>query len=200
MVKVKSKKKKKSKLIWIIPVGLLILMIVFGIYFLGNICCGTPKITEFTDAQLRNEIGKYLSEGSKPEGNISLFSDLKMAIYPGTRLVQIKRGDTDGFGLGINNLLAGASGDKKFSYNVFVSDLNIQSKCGISAAVAESWIVTGKSEENIIIPSGDFIVRKVLFTISKDAPLCTIRFRVNVEADGLAYATDFFDMKIKAKR
>jgi cytoskeletal protein RodZ len=69
MVKIEDKKKKKSKLFWIIPIVLLISMIILGIYFFVNMdrCCATLKITEFTDAQLRNEINKtfFYDEGKK---------------------------------------------------------------------------------------------------------------------------------------
>lgn len=171
----------------IVIIVLSVSMLVVGVYFisrLGNVMTG---VVDLTDQQLRNEINKLFSEESR------------ITIYPGTRLVEIKQEKTDGPGIGIRNLLTGASGDKKFSYNVIVSDSNIQSKCGINAAVAEGWIVTGKSEQDIPIPSGDFSAQKVLFEIPVGAPLCTIRFRVNVEADGTAYATDYFDMKVKAK-
>jgi len=140
-----------------------------------------------TDQQLRNEVNKLFSEESK------------ISIYPSTRLVEIKQETTDGVGIGIRNLLTGASADKTFSYTVIVSDSYIQSKCGIDSGTAEGWIVTGRSEEDIPIPSGDFSSQKVLFEIPTGSPLCTIRFRVNVEADGTAYATDFFDLKVKAK-
>jgi hypothetical protein len=173
----------------IVTIVLLVTVLILGVVLIKNIFTSAKGVVDLTDQQLRNEINKLFSEESK------------MSIYPSTRLVEIKQETTDGVGIGIKNLLTGVSGEKKFSYTVRVSDTDtdLNSKCGIDAGTAESWIVTGKSEKDIPIPSGDFSAQKVLFEIPVGAPLCTIRFRVEVKADGTNYATDFFDVKIKAK-
>jgi hypothetical protein len=171
----------------IVTIVLLVTVLILGIVLIKNIFSSAKSVVDLTDQQLRSEINKLFSE------------DSKISIYPSTRLVEIKQETTDGVGVGIKNLLTGASGDKKFSYVVAVSDTDIQSKCGINSAAAEEWIVTGRAEEDIPIPSGDFSTQKILFEIPTGAPLCTVRFRINVDAEGTAYATDFFDLKVKAK-
>jgi hypothetical protein len=75
----------------------------------------------------------------------------------------------------------------------------LEKKCGIDEQTAEDWIVTGRAESGIPIPPGDFSTQKVLFQIPLGSPLCTIRYRINVKADETSYATDFFDLTIKAK-
>lgn len=162
-----------------------ILLIVDLLFFL-NYHGGFHSIRdmELGKYQLRKEINELFSENNK------------ISIYPSTRFIKIKQGDTDGFGIGIKNLLTGTSGDKKFSYSVNISYADLKTKCNISEEVAERLIVTGKSEEKIPIPSGDISINKVLFQIPLGAPLCTIRFRINVNAEGDAYATDFVDIKI----
>ncbi len=171
----------------IVTIVLLVTVLILGVVLIKNIFTSAKRVVDLTDEQLTNEVNKLFSEESK------------VSIYPSTRFIQIKQEDTDGVGLGIKNLLTGASGSKKFSYTVSVSDADIQSKCGIDAATAEKWIVTGRAEENIAIASGDSSVQRVMFNIPVGAPLCTIRFRVNVEADGSVYKSDFFDVEIKAK-
>jgi len=171
----------------IVTIVLSVTLLVLGIFFVQNIFQTAKGVTDLTNDQLINEVNKLFSEENK------------MAIYPGTRFVEIKQENTDGVGIGIKNLLTGASGDKTFSYVTAVSDADLETKCGLDAAAVEKWIVTGRAESDIAIPSGDFSVQRVVFEIPVGAPLCTIRFRVNVEADGTPYATDFFDVKIKAK-
>ena len=171
----------------IVTIVLLVTVLILGVVLISNIFKSATSVVDLTDQQLRNEVNKLFSEESK------------ISIYPSTRLVEIKQETTDGVGIGIRNLLTGASADKTFSYTVVVSDSDIQSKCGIDSGTVEGWIQTGRSEEDIPIPSGDFSTQKVLFEIPVGSPLCTIRFRVNVEANGDAYATDFFDLKVKAK-
>ncbi len=171
----------------IVTIVLLVTVLILGIVLIKNIFSSAKGVVDLTDQQLRDEINKLFSE------------DSKISIYPGTRFVEIKQEETGGVGVGIKNLLVGATGNKAFSYTVAVSDAGIQEKCGITKEVAEAWITTGKAEEDIPIPPGDYSTQKVLFEIPTGSPLCTIRFRINVEADDAAYATDFFDVKVKAK-
>jgi hypothetical protein len=173
----------------IVTIVLSVTLLVLGIFFVQSIFKSAKGVVDLTDQQLRNEINKLFSEENE------------VSIYPGTRLVEIKQETTDGVGIGIKNLGRGVSGATTFSYNIFVSDSNIQEKCGISAETAEDWIVTGKAEEGIAIPAGDFSAQKVLFEIPVGAPLCTIRFRVNVNAESATgvYGQDFFDLRIRAK-
>lgn len=173
----------------IVTIVLSISLLVVGIFFISQIGKVSKGVIDLTEEQLRDQINKLFSEESK------------LAVYPGTRFVEIKQETTDGAGFGIRNLLTGQAGTKTFSYEVVVadSDADLNTKCGINKQIALGWIVTGKSETSIPIASGDYSVQKVLFEIPVGSPLCTIRYRVNVKADTSAYATDFFDVKIKAK-
>ena len=171
----------------IVTIVLLMTVLILGLVLVKQIFFSGTEIVDLTTAQLRAEVEKLFSEESK------------LVIYPTNREVKIRQGNVDGVGLGIKNLLRGTEGNKVFSYVVTVSDPEIQRKCGVSATEAERWIKTGRAESNIIVPVGDFTSGKVLFEIPVGAPLCTIRFRVNVEAEGAPYASDFFDMIIEAK-
>lgn len=171
----------------IVTIVLLVSVLILGIFLIQKIFSSATSVVDLTDQQLRNEVNKLFS------------GEEKVSIYPGTRLLVIKQETTNGIGLGIRNLLTGSAGTSTFSYEVKASDPDLQSKCGVSETEAESWIVTGRSETDIPIPSGDFSTQKVLFNVPTGAPLCTIRFRINIDAAGKAYATDFFDMQIKAK-
>jgi len=171
----------------IVVIVLAVTMLILGLVLIKSIFSSGQNIVQMTDEQLKEEINKLFSE------------DYKLAIYPSTRRIDIKQDELNGVGVIIKNLLPGSAGDKKFSYVVKVSDLDIKEKCGISEEEAESWITTGREEENIPITSGDSSAQKVLFNIPAGSPLCTIRYRVNVEADGDSYATDFFDVTVNAK-
>ena len=170
-----------------VTIVLLMSVLILGIFLIQKIFTSAKGAIDLTDQQLRNEINKLFGEESR------------IAIYPGNRLVEIKQEDTDGVGIGIKNLLSGVEGTSTFSYQVVVSDPDLERKCGISEDRVIDWIVTGRSEVDIPIPSGSFSSQKVLFEIPSGSPLCIIRFRVNVDTDGTAYDTDFFDISIKAK-
>ncbi len=177
----------------IVTIVLLMGVLVLGVFLIQRIFTSAKGAIDLTDEQLRNEINKLFAEESK------------ISVYPGTRLVEIKQESTNGVGLGIKNLLSGTAGTSKFFYETIISDPDLQTKCGITEQTASRWIVTGRAENDIQIASGDFSVQRVVFEIPVGAPLCTIRYRINVCTEkqcsegGESYATDFFDMKVKAK-
>lgn len=168
----------------IVTIVLLVTLLILGVVLIRNIFTSAKGVVDLTDQQLRSEINKLFSDESK------------MSIYPGTRLVDIKQESIDGVGFGIKNLQQGASAETSFSYAISATDV---ANCGITKEAAESWISVGKAEEDLLIPSGDSIVRKVLFNIPVGAPLCTARFKIEVYAGATPYASDFFDLNIKAK-
>ena len=168
----------------IVTIVLLVTLLILGVVLIRNIFTSAKGVVDLTDQQLRNEINKLFSE------------DSKISIYPGTRFVEIKQEASDGVGIGIKNLLGGTSGETTFSYEVKATDV---SDCGVSETVAESWIVTGRVESDIPISSGDLITDRILFRIPVGAPLCIAKFRVNVKAGNTAYATDSFNIEVKAK-
>jgi len=169
----------------IVTIVLLVTLLILGVVLIKNIFTSAKGVVDMTDQQLRNEVSKLFSE------------DNKISIYPDTRLLEIKQEATDGVGIGIKNLLQGTAGNTQFSYVVSAEDV---SNCGITAAVAESWITVGKTATDLTIASGDIAARKVLFDIPIGAPLCTARFKVDVtQGSGTAYAEDYFDLKVDAK-
>ncbi|MCL5018777.1 MAG: hypothetical protein M1416_03390 [Candidatus Pacearchaeota archaeon] len=168
----------------IVTIVLMVTMLILGIVLIRNIFSSAKGVVDLTNQQLESEIEKLFSEENA------------IAIYPSTRYVEIKQEATDGVGFGIKNLQQGASGATTFSYQVSASDV---ANCGVTADVAESWIIVGRGESDIAIPVGGKVVRKVMFQIPIGSPLCIARFKVEVQAGGSAYASDFFDVKIMAK-
>lgn len=171
----------------IVTIVLLVSVLILGLVLVQTIFQSAKGVVDLTDQQLRNEVEKIFAK------------ERKVAIYPGTRLIEIKQGDVDGVGIGIKNLLTGAAGEKKFSYDVVVSDEDVLKKCGMSGDEILGWITTGKTEKDLPISVGDYIDGRILFQVPVGAPLCTVRFRVNVDTEGVTYAGDFFDVTIKAK-
>ena len=168
----------------IVTIVLMVTMLILGIVLIRNIFSSAKGVVDLTNQQLESEIEKLFSEENA------------IAMYPSTRYIEIKQESTDGVGFGIKNLQQGAAGATTFSYQVSASDV---SNCGVSKDVAESWIIVGKSENDIAIPIGGKIVRKIMFQIPLGSPLCIARFKVEVQAGENAYASDFFDVKILAK-
>lgn len=167
----------------IVTIILLVSVLILGIFLVQKIFGSATSAVDLTDQQLKNEINKLFSE------------DKKLVIYPSTRYIEASQGENTGVGVGIKNLLQGAAGSKTFSYEVVVSDA---SKCPEGEASVLNWIQAGRTESNIPIPVGDLSSQKVLIRVPDGSSLCLARFRINIFAEGTAYATDFFDVQVTA--
>lgn len=167
----------------IVTIVLLVTVLILGIVLVKNIFTSAKGAIDLTDEQLRNEINKLFGE------------DTEIAIYPGTRFIEIKQTDTDGVGFGIKNL--GAEEDS-YAYSVRATP---GGKCpaNFDSNNALNLISIGSSEEGINMESGGSIYRKVLFEIPVGTPLCTIRYSIDITSENGRSFGDFFDLKIKAK-
>ena len=168
----------------IVTIVLLMTVLILGIFLVQQIFSSAKGAIDLTDEQLKSEINKLFGD------------DKELVVYPNSRRVEIKQENEDGVGIGIKNLLQGVSGTKTFSYEVIVSDA---SDCVETEEEVEEWFTTGRVGNDIPIAVGKSTTRTVLFRIPSGTSLCTARFDVNVYSDGNAYATDFFDITIKAK-
>jgi hypothetical protein len=167
----------------IVTIVLLMTVLISGLFLISKIFSSATGVVDLTDAQLRKQVQELWSEESS------------LVIFPETRLVEIKQGQMDGVGIGIRNLIPDSAGSNKFSYSVLVGDA---SDCNGNTN-PEDWFTVGASEDNIPLSVGSFTSTKVLLRIPSSAPLCTVRFRVKVDADGQDYATDYFDIVVKPK-
>jgi len=162
-------------------------MLILGVILVQNIFSGATDAADLTIDQLKGKISTLFG------------ADKKIAMYPENQQHKIKQGDTGGFGFGIKNLNQGTVEDGIFSYEVLVDDPDIESKCGISEKEGLGWITTGRASSKIPIAVGDVSVQKVLLQVPMNAPLCTIRYRLNVKYNDKAYGTSFMDITIKPK-
>ena len=171
----------------IVIIVLAMAMLILGIVLIKNIFSGGTEIVDMTNEQLKNQVATLFG------------GDKKLVVYPDSRHLEITQGEVNGFGIGIKNQIEGTAEATMFSYEVVVSDPDLRTKCGIGERDAEAFITTGRSEDNIPIASGDLTSTKVLYNINVGSPLCTIRYRVNAQANNQPYASEIFDITIKAK-
>lgn len=170
----------------IVVIVIAMAMLILGLVLVRTIFTGAKHNIDTMNKKVRDAIGKLFVE------------DKKTVVYLANQQADIKQGKSWGVALGIKNLETGAGGSKEFSYEVDVSDPDLKKKCGITEKEVESWIVTGRAD-TIDIASGDFYSGIARFNIPVGAPLCIIRFHLEVKTEGQIYATDFFDVNVLAK-
>lgn len=158
------------------------IVLVLGIFFIQKIfSAGTNAIDEI-DSKVQTEINSLFAQEGK-----------KLVIYPKEREIRMNQGDSGGFGFSIENkeMTSGT-----FTYVVSVKE--ITSTCQMTEEQAESLIILGKSGSQTLA-SGAKLEDAILvkFNIPETAPLCSIRYRIEIEKDGVAYIGSDIDLVIK---
>ena len=170
----------------IVIVVLAVSMLILGLVLVKSIFTGAKNVADMSSDQMKNQIS-------------TLFGDEKrVVVYPDSKRVEVIQGEQGGFGIGIKNLREGSAATTKFSYEVIVSDADVQKKCGVNDAVILNLITTGRAEKDIPLASGELTVGKVLMTTGVGDPLCTVRFRINVMANSEPYGSELMDVTFKA--
>ena len=158
------------------------IVLVLGIFFIQKIFSAGTNAIDGIDSKVQDEIDNLFAQEGK-----------KLVIYPKEREIRMKQGSSGGFGFSIENkeMTSGI-----FTYVVSVGE--ITSECQMTEEQAESLIILGKSGSRTLT-SGAKLEDAILvkFNIPETAPLCSIRYRIEVEKDGIAYTGSDVDLVIK---
>lgn len=170
-----------------VTIVLLMVVLVLGIFFIQKIFkTGTTALDQI-DQSVKDEINQIFGQDETK----------KIVILPSTRTITMNQGDSGGFGFSIRNT---ENTDGAFSYEVSV--LEVGSNCQMTEEEADELIILGKeSLSDLDLPSGQKLENPILvkFEIPESAPLCTLRYVVNVEKDGVTYIPGGVSVDLKIK-
>ncbi len=169
----------------IVIIVLAMSMLILGLMLVKNIFSGSSENILQINDKVKDQINKLFVE------------DKRTVIYLPNQIARIKQNEDWGIAFAIKNLQKGTAEAGKFSYQVVVSDPDVRQKCGISEREIEAWIKTGRADSATITP-GETYYGIVRFFVPETAPLCIVRFHLDVKLDNQAYATDFFDIEVEA--
>ncbi len=168
----------------IVTIVLLMSVLVLGIFLVQRIFKTGTSAIDSVDTKIQSEIDRLFSD-----------EDKSVVIYPKEREITISKGESGGFAFSILNT---EQEEGAFSYAVSVGEIG--EGCQLSEEQAEKLIVLGKTGENINLPSGSKLEDAIFvkFTIAKAAPLCKIRYLLDVENNGAQYSPSIgIDLEIK---
>jgi hypothetical protein len=157
----------------IVTIVLLVSVLVLGIFLIQNIFSGAKGAIDSINTEVESEIQKLFSEEGK-----------KIAIYPTSREVQIKKGDDPkGFAFSVlNKDVEGA----EFSYQVIADDV---SQCGsLTKEEASSYLIGGEGSFQLGPGNSLDLPRLVKLNVPDSAPPCTIIYYVNINKGSVPYA------------
>ena len=185
----KSRNRKKAAMEMsvgtIVTVVLAMTMLILGLVMIRTIFRGSTENINNIDQSVKNEINKLFAEDDSR----------RIVVYPSTREISVKKGQEGGFGFSIRNV---DLEDGSFSYEVSVAEIG--TGCKMTEENAANLIVLGRTRNGIQISSGSSLETPELvkFRIPETAPLCSLRYSVDVTKDGDSYQTASVDVKITA--
>ena len=167
---------------------IVILIVIVGIIFFYPSSPKDPFNVQEIDSALKEKID---SSFNSPWGMES-----RTKVYLQNAMAKIEQEEDYGVVFAVRNSRKNISEPQQFNYNVEISSLDDGIEdCKTTSEKATSYIVSG-SEGSFNLASGESYYSIIRFDLPESAPLCTIRYLINVTQSGELYAQDFFDVKI----
>ena len=179
MAKIGSKGAMEMSVGTIVTIVLLMSVLVLGLFFIQKIFSSSNNAIDSVNQQLTSQINQAFSNGQ----------ETKLAIYPTSRIVDVKRGASppQGFAFSIYN---DAKSNAVFNYTIRATDV---SNCAgsITTQVANSYLIGGISSSPLPLGPGQALDNAVLVTVAapQSAPTCTVVYTVNVYQNGNPYSS-----------
>jgi len=159
----------------IVTIVLLVSVLVLGLFLVQRIFGSGINAIDSIDTQIQNEINQLFSTGETS----------KIAVYPTSREVNVKKGDDPkGFAFSVYNDAKESS--SSFEYSIEADDV---SDCGstFTKSIADSYLL-GKTGSFELGPTSMLEnARLVRLSVPESAISCTIFYNINVKRDGVSY-------------
>ena len=169
----------------IVTIVLLMSVLVLGIFFISKIFTSGGTAIDSVDSQLTNQINQLFSDGSAS----------KIAVYPNSREIDIKKGDSPkGFAFSVNNNDKDSS--SSFDYSVEADNVD---DCGqtMTKEKANTYILGGTGTFTLGPTANLDQARLVRFSIPESAVSCTIFYNVNINRGSNPYTSSQIIVNIK---
>ena len=171
----------------IVVVVLAMTMLILGLVLIKSIMTGAKYNVDTLNDKVKGEILKLFDEDNSAP----------VIVYLADNKADIKQGGDWGVAFGVKNLDSGSTAST-FSYEVTSGSSvdELKTNCGINENEALSYISLGKTGQASIIP-GQIQTFLVRIQAPKTAPICMIRYNIEVKQGTAQYQTAFFDLNIK---
>ena len=153
----------------IVTIVLLMSVLVLGIFLVQKIFKSSSGAIDTVDSQIQSQINQLFTN-----------EDRDLVIYPSSQEITLKKGDDPkGFAFAVKNPEKERA---SFTYEVSSQDV---SDCGsLTTDQADSWIIGKQGSFDLAPSSSNSLPPKVLFKVPKEAPACTISYKLSIQEDG----------------
>ncbi len=161
---------------------LLMVFLVLGIFFIQKVSKLGTNAVDTIDSQVQSEIQKLFTD----EGR-------KMAFYPTSRDVVIKKGDDPkGFAFSIRN---SDTEEEVFTFSTIATDT---SKCGSTFTKTDANNMLLGGSGTLTVGPGDISEGRIVkFVVPESAPPCTMEYNLKVTKGSVTYNEMNFFLTIK---
>lgn len=159
-------------------------MLILGLLLMKTIFDSAKYNVDEINDKVRSQIGKLFVE------------DQEVVVYLSAGTAKIKQGKESGVAFGIKNLREGNQ-QVNFAYEIVASDSELEERCGVTKAQAESWIYPGRTDSLFELGPGEIYYGLAKFLIPKGSTICTVRYSLIVKVNNNPYKTKIFDVEIK---
>lgn len=166
-----------------VTIVLLMVFLVLGIFFIQRVSRLGLNAVDTIDSQVQSEIQKLFAD----EGR-------KIAIYPTSREIVLKKGDTPkGFAFSVRNIDVESAG---LTYSTEASDI---SKCGTTFTKedADSMLLGGTGSFSLGPGDSLELPRLVKFSVPESSPPCTMTYVLEIAKDSQPYTNADIFVTIK---
>ena len=167
----------------IVTIVLLMGVLVLGIFLVQKIFRSGTNAIDTLDSEIQNQISKLFAEDDK-----------KLAVYPTSRELTIKKGDEPkGFAFSVRN---DDTEEADFTYDVLAQDA---SSCGntLNEEEANDFLLSGSGSFSLGPGNTLDLARLVKFDVPESAPPCTIVYNLEVDKGAEAYSSADIFVTIK---
>lgn len=168
----------------LVTIVLLMVVLGLGIFLIQKIFRGGGSFVDEVNTEVQNQVDTLFSQNK----------ETKVALIPISREISLPKGSSGGIALSIRNT--------ELTQGVFTYETEFvekQAGCTLTPDQARNLIILGREGRDIRLGSGDSMESAILirFDVPETAPLCKMRYSVNVEKDGATYgSTTYFDVEI----
>jgi len=160
----------------VVIIVLAMTMLILGLTLVRTIFSGATNNVNTINDKVRGEINKLFTEENQ-----------KIVLYLPENTAKIKQGESFGIAVGIKNI---QSTPLKMDYTVSLGELGDCPK----TMNPMLWVLIGKTGTSTV-QSGDTYTSIIRFQPPLTAPLCTARFKIDVQG----YTSTEFDVQILSK-
>ena len=171
----------------IVTIVLLMSVLVLGLFFAQKIFGGANSAIDMTNDELQSQLTELFGNDNT----------IKLRIFPSSKELKIRTGETEAIGIGVRNL-ATSDTDTEFKFEVIPKA--VSTDCSLDQDDLLTWIYLIDGDGDLSVPVGEMKSAKVKFKIPEGTPLCTGSFQIKVyKEDGSLYDSDYVSIQAKAR-